>query len=164
MLPILLAVFGVAEAFTGTARFGERKIELRRRFRPYVNGTPSHDHLGDIFAMLDARAFQLCFATWVAALLDMMSTEGAVVTIDAMGCQRNIATKIIEKKADYILALKGNQGTLRENVEVFVDEHKALKYKGTTIRIHLTVDADHGCIETQSYTVIHNVDWLQVRP
>ncbi|MSP04178.1 MAG: ISAs1 family transposase [Acetobacteraceae bacterium] len=104
-----------------------RKIELLGRFRPYVNGTLSHDHLGDIFAMLDARAFQFCFATWVAALLDMMSAEGAVVTIDAMGCQRNIATKIIEKKADYILALKGNQGTLRENVEVFVDEHKALK-------------------------------------
>ena len=58
----------------------------------------------------------------IPALLDMMSIEGAVVTIDAMGCQRNVAAKIIEKKADYILALKGNQGTLREDVEVFVDE------------------------------------------
>jgi predicted transposase YbfD/YdcC len=47
----------------------------------------------------------------------MMSIEGAVVTIDAMGCQRNVAAKIIEQKADYILALKGNQGTLREDVE-----------------------------------------------
>jgi predicted transcriptional regulator len=63
----------------------------------------------------------------IPALLDMMSIEGAVVTIDAMGCQRDIAAKIIEKKADYILALKGNQGTLREDVEVFVDEQKALK-------------------------------------
>jgi predicted transposase YbfD/YdcC len=40
-----------------------------------------------------------------------------------MGCQRDIASKIVEKKADYIVALKGNQGTLREDVEVFVDEH-----------------------------------------
>ena len=48
----------------------------------------------------------------IPALLDMMSIEGAVVTIDAMGCQRDIAAKIIEKKADYILALKGNQTTL----------------------------------------------------
>jgi len=171
LLLILLAVLAGAEAFTDIARFGERKIELLRRFRPYVNGTPSHDHLGDIFATLDARAFQLCFVAWVAALtntpteviaidgktsrrsyqtkgskeaihmvsafaarqrivlgqvkvneksneivaipalLDMMSIEGAVVTIDAMGCQRDIATKIIEKKADYIVALKGNQGT-----------------------------------------------------
>jgi DDE_Tnp_1-associated/Transposase DDE domain len=167
LLLILLAVLAGAEAFTDIARFGERKIELLRRFRPYVNGTPSHDHLGDIFATLDARAFQLCFVAWVAALtntpaeviaidgktsrrsyqnkgskeaihivsafaarqrivlgqvqvdeksneivaipalLDMMSIEGAVVTIDAMGCQRNVAAKIIEKKADYILALKG---------------------------------------------------------
>jgi predicted transposase YbfD/YdcC len=70
----------------------------------------------------------------IPALLDMMSIEGAVVTIDAMGCQRDIASKIIEKKADYIVALKGNQGTLREDVEVFVDEQKALKYKDTTIK------------------------------
>ena len=99
----------------------------------------------------------------IPALLDMMSIEGAVVTIDAMGCQRDIAAKIIEKKADYILALKGNQGTLREDVEVFVDEQKALKYKDTTISTHATVDADHGRIETRNYTVIHDVDWLQAR-
>ena len=68
LLLILLAVLAGAEAFTDIARFGERKIELLRRFRPYVNGTPSHDHLGDIFATLDARAFQLCFVAWVAAL------------------------------------------------------------------------------------------------
>jgi predicted transposase YbfD/YdcC len=179
-----------------------------------VNGTPSHDHLGDIFATLNARAFQLCFVAWVAALtntpaegiavdgktsrrsyqkaskeaipafaarqrivlgqvnvdeksneivaipalLDMLSIEGAVVTIDAMGCQRDIAEKIIEKKADYILALKGNQETLREDVEVFVDEQRALKYNDTTISTHETVDADHGRIETQNYTVIRDVD------
>jgi Transposase DDE domain len=55
----------------------------------------------------------------IPALLDMLEIEGAVVTIDAMGCQRDIAQKVIDKKADYILALKGNQGTLREDVEVF---------------------------------------------
>ena len=223
LLLILLAVLAGAEAFTGIARFGERKIELLRRFRPYVNGTPSHDHLGDIFATLDARAFQLCFVAWVAALtntpaeliavdgktsrrsyqkkgskeaihmvsafaarqrivlgqvkvndksneivaipalLGMMSIEGAAVTIDAMGCQRGIAAKIIAKKADYILALKGNQGTLRDGVEVFVDEQKALKYRNTTISTHQTIDADHGRIETRNDTVIHDADWLQAR-
>jgi hypothetical protein len=48
------------------------------------------------------------------------------------------------KKADYILALKANQGKLCEDVEVFVDEQKALKYTDTTITTHETVDADHG--------------------
>ena len=99
----------------------------------------------------------------IPALLDMMSIEGAVVTIDAMGCQRDIAAKIIEKNADYILALKGNQGTLREDIEVFVDEQKALKYKDTTTSTHQTVDGDHGRIETRNYTVIGDVDWLQER-
>ena len=60
------------------------------------------------------------------ALLEMMAIEGAIVTIDAMGCQREIAQKIIDKKADYILALKGNQGSLRDDVELFVAEQKAV--------------------------------------
>src|SRR6267378_140527 len=173
LLLVLLAVLAGAETFCDIARFGERKIELLRRFRPYVNGTPSHDHLGDIFATLDARQRIVLGQVKVneksneivaiPALLDMMSIEGAVVTIDAMVCQRDIASKIIEKKADYIVALKGNQGTLREDVEVFVDEQKALKYKDTTISTHETVDADHGRIETRNYTVIHEVHWLQAR-
>ena len=223
LLLSLLAVLAGAETFCDIARFGEKKLDLLRRFRPFENGTPSHDHLGDIFATLDARAFQLCFVAWVAALtntpaeviavdgktsrrsyqkkgskeaihmvsafaarqrivlgqvkvneksneivaipalLDMLEIEGAVVTIDAMGCQRDIAAKIIEKKAGYILALKGNQGTLCKDIKVFVDEQKALKFKDTTISTHETVDAEHGRIETRNYTVIHDVGWLQER-
>ena len=53
----------------------------------------------------------------IPKLLDLLTIEGAIVTIDAMGCQREIAQKIIDKKADYILALKGNQGSLRDDVE-----------------------------------------------
>jgi hypothetical protein len=65
-----------------------------------------------------------------------------------MGCQRNIAKKIIDKKADYIIALKCNQGTLREDVGVFVAEQKANGFEDTTISRHETVDGDHGRIET----------------
>ena len=223
LLLCLLAVLAGAEAFTDIARFGEKKLELLRRFRPFEHGTPAHDHLGDIFAMLDAQAFQRCFVDWVAALtktpaevvaidgktsrrsgdkkgskqpihmvsafaarqrlvmgqvavaeksneivaipalLDMLAIEGAVVTIDAMGCQRNIAKKIIAKKADYIIALKGNQGTLHDDVKVFVAEQKANDFKDTVISQHETVDADHGRIETRTYTAIHDVEWLQER-
>jgi predicted transposase YbfD/YdcC len=77
--------------------------------------------------------------------------------------QRDIAAKIVEKKADYILALKGNQGTLRDDVEVFVDEQKARKYKDTTISTTKRSTLNHGRIETRNYTVIHNFDWLQAR-
>jgi predicted transposase YbfD/YdcC len=223
LLLSLLAVLAGAESFTDIARFGEKKLVLLRRFLPFAGGTPPHDRLGDIFATLDAQAFQRCFADWVAALtrtpveviaidgktlrrsgakkdkkapihmvsafaarqrmvlaqvkvdeksneivaipalLDMLAIEGAVVTIDAMGCQRDIARKIIDKKADYILALKGNQGTLREDVELFANEQKTKGFKDTTISTHETVDADHGRIETRNYTVIHDVGWLQAR-
>ena len=76
----------------------------------------------------------------IPALPDMMSIEGAVVTIDSMGRQRNVAAKIPEQKADYILALKGNQQDPSRGCR-----GKALKFKDTTISTHET---DHGRIES----------------
>ncbi|MCI0598045.1 MAG: ISAs1 family transposase [Beijerinckiaceae bacterium] len=223
LLLCLLAVLAGAEAFTDIARFGEKKLDLLRRFRPFRHGTPAHDHRGDIFATLDAEAFRRCFVAWVSALvkapaeviaidgktsrrsggkknakqpihmvsafaarqrlvlgqvavgeksneivaipalLDMMAIEGAVVTIDAMGCQRAIAEKIKDKKADYIIALKGNQGTLHEDVKLFAAEQKARDFKDTTVTRHETLDGEHGRIETRRYTAIHDVGWLKER-
>ncbi len=97
----------------------------------------------------------------IPALLDLLAIEGAVATIDAMGCQREIAQKIIDKKADTILALKGNQGTLRDDVEVFAREQKAVAFKNTSISRDTTVDGDHGRIETRTVTVFHDIAWLQ---
>ena len=220
LLLCLLGVLAGAETFVDIAVFGNKKRGLLRRFLPFANGTPSHDHLGDILATLDAEAFQRCFVTWVASLtgvaadviaidgktvrrskgakaaihmvsafaarqrlvlgqvkvaekaneivaipklLEMLAIEGAIVSIDAMGCQRAIAQKIIDKKADYVLALKGNQSTLREDVEVFVVEQKVNNFNDTAVSRHETVDADHGRIETRTTTVIHDVAWLQER-
>ena len=223
LLLCLLAVLAGAETFCDIARFGDNKLGLLRRFRPFRDGTPSHDHLGDIFAALDAEQFQRCFVAWVAALtgtpaeviaidgktsrrsyqkrgaktpihmvsafaarqrlvlgqvkvaeksneitaipklLDMLAIEGAIVTIDAMGCQREIAQKIIDKKADYVLALKGNQGSLHDDVRLFVAEQKANNFADSTISHSQTVDADHGRIETRTTTVIHDVSWLRQR-
>jgi predicted transposase YbfD/YdcC len=217
----LLAVLAGAETFVDIARFGAKKLALLRRFRPFRDGTPSHDHLGDIFAAVDAEAFQRCFVAWVAALvgtpaeviaidgktsrrsgqktsgkaplhmvsafathqrlgqvkvaeksneivaipklLDLMAIEGAVVTIDAIGCQRDIAQTILDQKADSVLALKGNQGTLREDVELFVAEQTSNGFKHAASSQDETVDGDHGRIETRTTTVIHDVSWLQER-
>ncbi len=60
--------------------------------------------------------------TAIPNLLDMLTIKGAVVTIDAIGCQREIAAKIIANEADYVLALRGNQSTLRSDVEEFFTE------------------------------------------
>ena len=215
LLLALLAVLAGAETITDIARFGEKKLALLRRFQPFTDGTPSHDHLGDILASLDAEAFQRCFVAWVASLtgaplevvgrdviaidgktsrrsghkksgkapvhmvsafaarqrlvlgqvavaqksneivaipklLAMLDIEGAVVTIDAMGCQREIAAAILDKKADYVLALKGNQGTLRDDVDLLVAEQRANGFKDTTISRDQTIDGDHGRIETRT--------------
>ena len=99
----------------------------------------------------------------IPKLLDMVAIEGAIVTIDAMGCQRDIARKVINKKADYVLALKGNQGSLRDDVELFATEQKAKGFADTKISQDTTVDGDHGRIETRTTTVIHDVKWLQKR-
>jgi hypothetical protein len=80
LLLCLLAVLGGAETFVDIVRFGEKKIDLLRRFRPFRDGTPSHDHLGDIFATLDAEAFQRCFVSWVAALT---GAPADVIAIDS---------------------------------------------------------------------------------
>jgi predicted transposase YbfD/YdcC len=99
----------------------------------------------------------------IPKLLDMVAIAGAIATIEAMGCQREIARKIVDKKTAYVLALKGNRGSLREDVEVFVAEQKAEHFKGTTISRDQTIDADHGRIETRTTTVIHNLAWPQAR-
>jgi predicted transposase YbfD/YdcC len=99
----------------------------------------------------------------IPRLLDMLAIEGAIVTIDAMGCQREIASRIIGKKADYVLALKGNQGTLRDDVELFANEQKARKFKDATISQDKSVDGDHGRVEVRHTTVFHDIGWLQER-
>lgn len=68
LLLCLLAVLAGAETFTDIALFGEKKLHLLRRFLPYMNGTPPHDRLGEIFAVLVAEAFQRCFVSWVSAI------------------------------------------------------------------------------------------------
>ena len=99
----------------------------------------------------------------IPKLLEMLAIEGAIITIDAMGCQRDIAQKVIDKKADYVLALKGNQTSLREDVELFAAEQKAKGFADTTVSRDTTIDGDHGRIETRTTTVMHDVGWLQQR-
>jgi DDE_Tnp_1-associated len=67
LLLCLLAVVAGSETITDIARFGRLKLAFLRRFRPFEDGTPAHDHLGDILATLDPEPFGRCFVAWVAA-------------------------------------------------------------------------------------------------
>ncbi len=101
--------------------------------------------------------------TAILKLLEMLAIKDAVVTIDAMGCQREIAAEILGKGANYILALKGNQGTLNEDVRLYAEEQKACNLEDATVTRDETVDGDHGRIETRRVTVFTEVKWLQKR-
>lgn len=88
-------------------------------------------------------------------LAEARQLKGALVTIDAMGCQVEIADKIVAHGADYLLALKGNQPTLEADVaEYFRTAPKAELVSKTT------VEKGHGRIETRTYTASDNVDWI----
>src|ERR1700730_12708627 len=90
LLLSLLAVLAGAETFVDIARFGDKKLALLRRFRQFRDGTPSHHHLGDIFATLDAEQFQRCFVAWVAALT---GAPAGVIAIDGKTSRRSYQTK-----------------------------------------------------------------------
>jgi len=96
--------------------------------------------------------------TAIPELLDMLVLKGAIVTIDAMGCQKAIADKIRERGADYVLALKGNHGKLHDDVKTFFDSSD-----GKALPVHETTDADHGRIETRRYRMTDDVGWLVER-
>jgi predicted transposase YbfD/YdcC len=91
----------------------------------------------------------------IPKLLDLLYMKGAIVTTDAMGCQRAIARRIRDKGADYVLALKGN---LCEDVKMWFDQRE----HGNTVSLQ-TVDGDKGRIETRSCSQCEDLDWLRER-
>ena len=91
--------------------------------------------------------------TAIPQLLKVLVLKGCIVTIDAMGCQKEIASDIINKEADYILALKGNQGTLLEEVE---DSFRFIQ----TTHVSVERNLDHGRIEKRTCTVLEDLSLI----
>jgi predicted transposase YbfD/YdcC len=131
--------------------------------------------------------------TAIPELLRILALEGCIVTIDAMGCQTAIATQIIEQGADYVLALKGNQGTVHDKVVEFFDQFQGPKPEAEpeaeaepepepkqkqaspqkqahkqkawdqATACYETVDGEHGRIEIRRYWQVSDVSWLDER-
>lgn len=98
--------------------------------------------------------------TVIPELLELLDVSECTVTIDAMGTQKKIAQKIIEGKADYILGLKGNQGTLYEDVKTFVDDQLDSKITDRSYQFKKTTDADHGRIENRKFHLFNDLSCL----
>ena len=91
-------------------------------------------------------------------LLALLTLDGCIVTADAMHCQKTAAGAILERGGDYVLAVKGNQKTLFEDIQLLLDDPETASDDTAE-----TVDGDHGRIETRRATVLHDVAWLAAR-
>jgi predicted transposase YbfD/YdcC len=99
----------------------------------------------------------------IPELLSVLELGGCIVTIDALGCQKDIVKTIIGKGADYVLGLKGNQETLHEDVKFYFEDCLRSKFKGVVYDYHETIDGDHGRVETRRYWTTSDIDWLPDR-
>jgi predicted transposase YbfD/YdcC len=98
--------------------------------------------------------------TAIPELLDMLELSGCIVTIDAMGCQKEIAQKILDKDADYVLAVKDNQPTLREKIEQMFTDAEGIDFAHTQHDIDSDIGKDHGRVETRKCWVIDDSKYL----
>jgi predicted transposase YbfD/YdcC len=138
---------------------------LRRSFRHAWSKTPVH--LVSAFVSqnqlvlgqlaTDCKSNEI---TTIPKLLAMLQLSGATVTIDAMGCQKDIAQQIVSQKAHYILAVKENQPTLYEKVKTLLDEAILSRFAGMSHGYHQQSNQGHGRIETRRVWVTNEVKWL----
>lgn len=96
--------------------------------------------------------------TAIPKLLEMLEIKGAIVTIDAVGCQKKIATKIREKQADYIFSLKQNQGKLHESIKFFFETKIQTDHQ--EFEMYEENNKSHGRIESRKYFTTDNIGWL----
>src|SRR3990172_3942054 len=110
--------------------------------------TANHISLGQV--VVDQKSNEI---TAIPKLLEMLELSGALVTIDAMGCQTEIARQIVEAGADYCLAGKGNQPTLRQGIADFFNERLEDDFAGTPVRRYQTEEKQHGREEIRYYFI-----------
>jgi predicted transposase YbfD/YdcC len=143
--PDLVAIDGKTSRRSHNRKTGQKALHLVSAF-----ATTSRLVLGQ--EAVDEKSNEI---TAIPALLERVDIAGALVSIDAMGCNPNIAQNILDANADYLLAVKDNQPTLHADVKSYFEtapSHEIEKYQ--------TLDKDHGRLELRSHTVSHRVDWI----
>jgi len=98
--------------------------------------------------------------TAIPRLLEILEVTGCIVTIDAMGCQREIAAQIISQEADYMLSLKGNQGTLHKDVADYFEWAEKINFKSISYSFTESLEKDHGRIEQRRCWTTEDIEWL----
>ena len=108
----------------------------------------------------DAKSNEI---TAIPKLLELLDLSGAIVTIDAMGCQKAIARQIVDQGGDYVLAVKENQPILHDEMKLFLDDAITRDFKEIDHDFHESVEKGHGRIETRRVWCTAEVDWFEDR-
>jgi predicted transposase YbfD/YdcC len=98
--------------------------------------------------------------TVIPELLNLLDIKGAIITIDAMGCQKKIAETIVKKGADYVFSLKENQGNLFDDVKTFFEFGRKEKFRDTEIDYYEEMNKEHGRIEMRRSWISSQIDWI----
>ena len=101
--------------------------------------------------------------TAIPELLKIIDIKGCTVTTDAMGCQKKISKAICKGGGDYVLALKGNQGLLHEEVELYLKDAKEREFKGVEYSFYETAEKAHGRKEERKYWITEDIGWLSTK-
>jgi predicted transposase YbfD/YdcC len=141
----------------GKAQRGTAKQGSSHSFVHIVSAWATTQHLTLGQLKVDGKSNEI---TAIPKLLEILDVEGTVVTIDAMGCQTDIAGKIIDKKADYVLALKSNQQSLADEVENYFNQAEAIDFEGVVCDALGSKEAGHGRVEKREIYVTEDIDWL----
>src|SRR6266481_6101683 len=120
--------------------------------------TQAHLTLGQV--AVDGKSNEI---TAIPKLLELLDLHGALVTIDAIGCQREIAKRIVAGGGDYVLAVKGNQEHLLEDVQATVERALNGELPAQVVLQHQTTEQGHGRQENRSYVVVHDVKGMRDR-
>jgi predicted transposase YbfD/YdcC len=143
--PDLVAIDGKTSRRSHDRKHGQKALHLVSAF-----ATTSRIVLGQ--EAVDEKSNEI---TAIPALLERIDVKGALVSIDAMGCNPNIAQSIVDAEADYLLAVKDNQPTLHADVKSYFDTAPSGEVERSE-----TLGKEHGRLEIRTHTVSHSVDWI----
>lgn len=101
--------------------------------------------------------------TAVPELLEILDVAGCIITADAMSCQKEIAKKITEKEAEYVLGVKDNQPTLRREIQEYFEAARREPQNYPAVKRVKTVDSGHGRLETRIYYLTTEIEWFEGR-
>jgi predicted transposase YbfD/YdcC len=144
--PELIALDGKTSRRSGDRRRGRAPLHLVSAWAARQRLVLGQEAVGDASNEIEA----------IPALLEKLALDGALISIDAIGCQRDIAEKIIDRGGDYLLAVKANQPGLLDDLKLFFND----PCERDRLDTHETTDGDHGRIEVRRHRVCNDVAWL----